>query len=275
MWLNERVMSAVVNWLTEETHDQGLPLSDFASVRSHLRRADVILVEGRSRVSGVIQAVTLSSWSHAALYVGRLADLPDTETVRRAARRHGWTSDQQLLCEAELGRGTVLTPLEAYDGYHLRICRPENLLPEDVDLVIDYAMGRLGTPYNLRQILDLLRFFFPYGLLPRRWRSSLFEVGHGDFTRTVCSTLIARAFASVRYPILPTIQQNASGKYIFRSRNSKLFAPRDFDYSPYFEIIKYPFLGDDCAMYRNLHWAEEEVADQPLDNADARPDAGG
>lgn len=264
MWLHHRAMNAVVRWLTAECYPEGLPLNDFRRTREHLQPADVLLVEGRTRVAGVIQAVTLSSWSHSAIYLGRLRDLPQTADVLAQAAENGWSEDQQLLCEAELGKGTVLCSLETYDGFHLRICRPTELLREDADKVVVFVLNRLGTPYDIRQIFDMLRFFFPYGLLPRRWRSSLFEAGHGDLTRTVCSTLIARAFASVRYPILPHVQQDAQGEYVLLHRNSRLFAPRDFDYSPYFEIIKYPFMGNDVAMYRDLHWEEEEPSEKPL-----------
>ena len=270
MWLNNRVMHGVVGWLTEERQPEGLPLSDFTSMRKHLQPTDVLLVEGRTRVSGVIQAVTLSSWSHSALYVGRLADLGANDAVAKLAEKHEWGPDQHLICEAELGLGTVLAPLEKYDGYHLRICRPNSLCPEDVEPILNYVLNRLGTPYDLRQILDLLRFLFPYGLLPRRWRSSLFEAGHGDLTRTVCSTLIAQAFAHVRYPVLPTVHRDRDheGKFIFQRRNCKLFTPRDFDYSPYFEIIKYPFFGDDVGMYRTMRWEGDEVAEQAVPTAE-------
>lgn len=264
MWLHHRAMNAVVRWLTEECYPEGLPLNDFRRTREHLQPADVLLVEGRTRVAGVIQTVTLSSWSHSAIYLGRLRDLPKIPEVRAQAAEHGWPDDQQLLCEAELGKGTVLCPLETYNGFHLRICRPTDLLPEDANKVIEFVLNRLGTPYDIRQIFDMLRFFFPYGLLPRRWRSSLFEAGHGDFTRTVCSTLIARAFASVRYPILPHVQFDAEGEFVLLQRNCRLFSPRDFDYSPYFGIIKYPFLGDDVAMYRDLRWEEDEPSEKPL-----------
>lgn len=275
MWINKRVMNAVVSWLTEECQPDGLPLSDFRRTREHVQPGDVVLVEGRTRVSGVIQAVTLSSWSHSALYVGRLDELPAHPQVQKMAKKHGWSGSQQLLAEAELGLGTVLAPLEKYDGYHLRICRASTLCPEDTAPIIKFVLDRLGTPYNLRQILDLLRFFFPYGLLPRRWRSSLFEVGHGDFTRTVCSTLIAQAFAHVRYPVLPTVQRDRhnEGQFVFQRRNCKLFTPRDFDYSPYFEIIKYPFFGNDVGMYRSMHWLEDEVAEQPIPDPAVTPQA--
>lgn len=266
MWLHQRAMNGVIRWLTKECHPEGLPLSSFDHICQHLQPADVLLVEGRTRVAGVIQAVTLSSWSHSALYAGRLRDLPQTGEIQAQAEQQGWQPDQQLLCEAELGKGTVLTPIDCYEGFHMRICRPTSLLREDACKVIEYVCQRLGTPYDIRQILDLLRFFFPYGLLPRRWRSSLFEVGHRDFTRTVCSTLLAKAFASVRYPILPTVQKER-GEYVLKPRNTRLFTPRDFDYSPYFEIIKYPFLADDVAMYRDLRWEEEQPAEGPAKQA--------
>ncbi|NNJ96604.1 MAG: hypothetical protein HKP12_05535, partial [Gammaproteobacteria bacterium] len=35
----------------------------------------------------------------------------------------------------------------------------------------------------------------------------------------------------------------------------KLITPSDFDYSPYFDVIKYPMLDlDDLAVYRKLPW---------------------
>jgi len=107
--------------------------------------------------------------------------------------------------------------------------------------------------------MDLARFFFPWGVLPRRWRSSLFQHNAGEATRTVCSTLLAEAFGSVNFPILPFIWRATDGSIRFFKRNPRLFAPRDFDYSPYFHIIKYPFLGmGDLGLYRRLPWSEDD-----------------
>ena len=41
-------------------------------------------------------------------------------------------------------------------------------------------------------------------------------------------------------------------------RNPYLFTPKDFDYSPYFEIIKYPLFNPDEPLpyYRRLPWAK-------------------
>lgn len=256
--LRKALLSPVVRWLARETHPPGMPLNDFGRLREHLQPADVVLVQGLSRMSGVIQAVTLSSWTHAALYIGTLDELSDQALAARLTRDNGWSGDQQLLIEAEVGLGCVITPVDRYEPYHLRLCRPRDLPASDRETVVRHAISRLGTAYDLRQIVDLLRFLFPYGLLPRRWRSSLFEIGHGQATRLVCSTLIAESFHAVRYPILPHLQRGKDGGHIFRYSNSRLFTPRDFDYSPYFDIIKYPFFGDeDTRLYREMDWDDD------------------
>lgn len=253
------LLQPVVRWLASERQvPADLPMHDFGRLQEHLQSADVVLVEGLSRMSGVIQAVTLSSWTHAALYIGRLGELADRQLASRLAAEYGWHDQQQLLIEAEVGRGCIISPLDRYARHHLRICRPRDLSTEDRDLVLATAIARLGADYDLRQIFDLLRFLFPYGLLPRRWRSSLFEIGHGDATRMVCSTLVAEAFRAVRYPILPHLQRAPGGGHVFVHSNSRLFTPRDFDYSPYFDVIKYPFFGDqDRQLYQQMEWDED------------------
>ena len=248
---------ALSRWLAAETSPLGMPRNDFARLCEHLEPADIVLVEGRSRVSGIIQSVTLSSWTHAALYVGRLDEItPSAETER--LRGAGVTGQALIVLEAEIGEGVHLTPIARYAREHLRLCRASELSAADASAVVAYALARLGTPYNLRQIADLLRFFFPYGLLPRHWRSSLFAIGHGDLASTICSTLLARAFASVRYPILPTMHRAADGTTRFHRCNARLITPRDFDHSPYFSVVKYPFFGDDVRRYRELDWDDEQ-----------------
>ncbi|MDN5938409.1 MAG: hypothetical protein L0H83_07075 [Salinisphaera sp.] len=264
MRLAQWLIQAVSRWLAQETQPAGMPLNDFERLCEQLRPADVILVEGRSRFSGVIQAVTLSSWTHAALYLGRLGDLADRDLAAELTTRHGWSEERQLLIEAEIDRGCVITPVDSYAPYHLRLCRPRNLLPADRDAVLAHALANLGRTYNLRQVLDLLRFFFPYGLLPRRWRSTLFEAGHGEATRVICSTMIAKAFEAVRFPILPILHRAPGGGYVFHQRNARIYVPRDFDYSPYFDIIKYPFFGDDdVRLYRELRWDDAQRTSVP------------
>ena len=108
--------------------------------------------------------------------------------------------------------------------------------------------------------MDLARFMFPYWFLPKRWRSTLFEHNAGRPTKTVCSTMIAEAFSRVRFPIIPVIHQDQDGQLSLIRNNSKLVTPRDFDHSPYFDVIKYPILDfDELGIYRKLPWDRTSV----------------
>ncbi len=254
------LMGKLAKWLNKESPaDYGnVPLSDFERLGEELRQADVVLVEGLSRVSGVIKAVTLSPWTHSALYIGRIDEIKDGALKNKIAEHYTGDLRDQLLLEAMLGEGTIIVPLSKYKGQHLRICRPKGLSKDDRAHVMSYAVNQLGYSYDIRHLLDLYRFLIPYTLLPRRWRSSLFKRGAGETTRNVCSYMIADAFSSVNFPILPVAQRGEDGQLKLYKRNTRLFTPRDFDYSPYFDIIKYPYLGfDDVAAYRALPWNTE------------------
>ncbi|MDT8383511.1 MAG: YiiX/YebB-like N1pC/P60 family cysteine hydrolase [Gammaproteobacteria bacterium] len=249
-----------IGWLTHQHAATDVPQCDFERLSFEIRPCDVLLIEGRSRVSDVIKTITQSQWTHSALYIGRLHDIEDPVT-----REHlGWLYDgdpnDQLVIEPLLGKGTIISPLKDYAGDHVRICRPTGLTRPDVGKVVAFAAKHLGHDYDVRQMLDLARFLFPYGILPRRWRSSLFEHNIGLPTRTICSTMIAAAFSSIHFPILPVARRTADGTIRLFKRNTRLYVPRDFDTSPYFQIIKYPMLGlDDIAVYRQLPWDTEGV----------------
>lgn len=256
--LTESLGRRISAWLTR---DRGpactTTLCDFDRLRFEIRPGDVILVEGRSRVSDVIKLITQSPWTHAALYIGRVHDIADPAVRERVLGCYDGDPNEQLLVEALLGEGTLVNPITKYRSEHLRICRPGALAPADAQKVIARAVSRLGSDYDVRQLLDLARFLFPYSFLPRRWRSTLFEHNAGAPTRTVCSSMLAEAFGAVHFPILPIMERLAGGGVRLYQRNFRLFTPRDFDYSPYFEIIKYPYLGiNELASYRKLPWDE-------------------
>jgi hypothetical protein len=88
----------------------------------------------------------------------------------------------------------------------------------------------------------------------------MLALGSGDPTRAICSTLIAQAFQSVRYPILPSVTRRPAARddcndcydEILHIRHHSLFVPRDFDISPYFEIVK-PSLANGFD-HRQLRW---------------------
>ena len=72
--------------------------------------------------------------------------------------------------------------------------------------------------------------------------------------------MIAEAFYSVKYPILPLFRKLGKNGVELIPRNTRLYTPADFDYSPYFDIKKYPFMGSsDSTPYRDLPWNKDGV----------------
>lgn len=260
----KKVRKYVDNWLTEEPNYEGIIPCDFNRLKYEIKPGDVLLIEGHSRVSNIIRGITQSPWTHAALYIGRLIDFED-EKIKDDIRKHIDTKEnKRLIIEGLLDRGTVVSPLSSYKKHHIRICRPIGITPADTFHVVNYAVQSLGQPYNVRHLLDLMRFLLPWRFLPRRWGSSLFRTSTGAPDSQICSSLIAEAFSSVQFPILPFLTNNANtGMEVFQ-RNPHLFSPKDFDYSPYFEIIKYPFFNPDEPLpyYRRLPWTKSGMLHQ-------------
>lgn len=250
----QKITQWLVDWITYEEPNNELPLCDFERIRYEIRPCDVLLIEGRSRVSDVIRHITQSPWSHACLYIGRLHDVDNPHLREKLAKHFRGDSNVQLVIEGYLGQGTIVSPIDNYKNSHIRICRPRGLYREDAQQVLDFAINKLGTGYDVRQIFDLARFFLPWSIMPRRWRSTLFENHITQATRTVCSTIIAEAFTSIEFPILPLVKQHEETGIELYPRNPRLFTPRDFDYSPFFDIIKYPFVSFGEVPYRKLPW---------------------
>jgi hypothetical protein len=220
-----------------------------------LHPGDVLLVDGNSTFSTAIKYLTQSSWSHAALFVGDL--LPPVENGE----------EQPMLVEADVNDGVRGVGLALYAHLHTRICRPVGLNNNEITTVINYAVSRLGYKYDLQNIVDLARYLLPTPPVPLRFRRRLLSLGSGDPTLAICSSLIAQAFQAIRYPILPKIvmqeSENPSCKNcheeMLHIRHHSLFTPRDFDVSPYFQIIK-PTL--ECGFDpHNLLW-EKNPANQ-------------
>ena len=69
--------------------------------------------------------------------------------------------------------------------------------------------------------------------------------------------MIAEAFRAVHYPILPKITLTRSRQaieQILEIRHSSLYCPRDFDISPYFNVVK-PTIARGFD-YEALNWVE-------------------
>jgi Permuted papain-like amidase enzyme, YaeF/YiiX, C92 family len=213
-----------------------------------LAPGDLLLVEGNSRVSTAIKYLTQSTWSHVCMYAGVGED------------------GKGYLVEADLVAGVIRSPLTKYVGYNLRICRPVNLTEQDRRATIQYLLDREGYLYDTRNIFDLMRYLLPTPPVPSQFRRRLIAFGSGDPTKGICSTLIAQAFQSVRYPILPRQVQVCRGDtpghcddVLLESKHFSHFTPRDFDLSPYFEIIKPTIRA--AFDYKKILWLENNVTE--------------
>ncbi len=253
-WLGERLSRYLSQ--THHTHSLAAP-TDPARLMACLQPGDVLLVEGQSRFSVAIKYLTQSTWSHAALYVGDASGLSDAQGLPRC------------FLEADLREGVRLVSVATYAGLHCRVCRPVGLDTHEVEALVGHAMARLGQQYDLKNVIDLARYLLPTPPVPVRWRRRMLALGSGDPTRAICSTLIAQAFQSVRYPILPHVE-NVTTKdpmcpgcmdEILHVRHHSLFAPRDFDVSPYFAVIK-PTLAAGFNPHA-LTWHDEPRAATP------------
>ena len=127
------------------------------ALRRSIKPGDVLLIEGRNHISGIIKYLTQTTWSHAALYVGPIAGRT--------------TADDQPceLIESNLDNGVICVPLLKYAQFHTRICRPIGLSADDCRIVCNYAIERIGLRYDLKNLIDLARYLVPLPV-PQRWR---------------------------------------------------------------------------------------------------------
>jgi hypothetical protein len=262
-------------------HYRRFVYNDPRKLKARIEPGDVLLVDGDQRVSEAVKYLTQSSWSHSALFVGDALLRRDEATRRETLRRFGRES-RFLIAEALVDKGVTVSPLVKYVNFNVRICRPVGLTSADRQAVIEHVLARVGHTYDRRNFFDLTRYVFPFHLIPPRLREDALHFGSGIATETICSTLLAEAFASVRFPILPMparelpttlvqrVRQRLLGRPtrrawsgLWRARHPTLCVPRDFDLSPYFEIVKFS-AGELSEMdYRKLRWDETGSAASP------------
>src|SRR6266581_8803288 len=157
-WVLNRFGGAIARYLEKPLRGfEPFTPSDPNALRASLRPGDVLLVEGNNRISGVIKYLTQSTWSHAALHVGAMPGkaTPDGEA--------------HVLIEANIGEGVVSAPLSKYLHCQTRICRPVGLSEADCERVCRYASKRIGLGYDFKNVVDLMRYLFPWPMT-QRWR---------------------------------------------------------------------------------------------------------
>ena len=284
MGLRNWVRKRIVRFMTKSVaHYHRYGHNDFEALRKHIRKGDVLLVEGDQRVSVVIKYLTQSSWSHAALYVG-------DELVRRGGELAAFVLESfgddahDLIVEA-LYDGVVASPLDKYVDFNVRLCRPHQLRAEHLGIILDDAIEAIGWRYDLRNMLELAVRLPLASLLPRRFRLEERRLGSGVVSAVICTSLLGRLFRKVRFPVLPTVSfaeeqqvpvarkrrfglfphRRRRARGVYRPRHPTRITPRDFDVSPYFEIVKFNAIGNRDFDYVDIRWADElpEALDQP------------
>ena len=273
-----KLVSFTVGLLTKPLNRYTLFIpNDIGNLKRFIRKGDVILIEGNERISQVIKYLTQSSWSHSAFYVGDEPLRRDPELKKKLIEQFGDDADS-LIVEALVDSGVTYSPISKYRDFNLRVCRPYNLANGDLKRVIDEVMRAVGDTYDIRNVIDLARYFLPVTLVPRRFRRKALQFGSGEPTRVICSSMIAECFAYVKFPVVPSFQElpldssqtrqtglrrlisrpDARRYGILRRVSPTLITPRDFDLSPYFEIVKFNVIEDLKFDYRSIKWAEEE-----------------
>ena len=254
-----------IKFWTDEVATSRPFISQYNNIIDHIRPGDIILSEGNTRSALLIKKMTQSPWTHVSLYLGRLHDIESECMRNKIIEAYNPAPNEQLIFESFFGRGNYIDNIQILKTKHIRLCRPYQISHSDIQHVLNYAINHLGADYNLRHLLDLGRFVFAAKYIPRKWNSTLFEKDDSSAREEICSGIIAKAFMSVHYPILPSFQSTNLKHQEFIHRNPKLFIPADFDYSPYFKIIKFPkFHAYETPVYHHLPWNEEYMSNDDL-----------
>ena len=285
MALRGWITSRIFEWLSKPMpHYERHVWNDPHSLQHHVRKADILLVDGDTRVAQIIQYLTKSLWSHAALYIGDELVRRGGPAAEEAIAAHGEEGARHLMIEA-LPDGVVASPITKYIDYNIRLVRPHRLRPEDQKRILEDGIGSLGLAYDVENILDLARYLIPVKIVPERFRRTALHLGSTEITEVICSSLLGRLFHRVRFPILPVIDhpdgfdapspqrrrgvlrrifgyESSGYTEIFRMRHPTLLTPRDFDLSPYFEIVKFNVIADGGFDYQKIQWAD--VDDEPV-----------
>jgi len=264
---------------------------DVSALRRSIRKADVLLVEGDQRISVMIKYLTQSTWSHVALYIG-------DEILRRGgpqaeeARAVFGNDADSLLVEA-LPQGVVLSPLSKYYDFNMRLCRPHGLRAVHQRRILDDAIASVGRSYDLTNIRSLLFYFLPIEFFRRRFHGPTARSVSGALpTEVICTSLIGHLFQRVSFPVLPELTfierqavesssvrrwfRKLSGREdphylaLFQDISPTLLAPRDFDLSPYFEIVKFSVIERGSFDYTRIQWVDEnDEVEASKENSDA------
>lgn len=226
--LKIKIINLLIQYLASNKGNFTNLYSNFDSLCYEIKQGDVILVEGHSKISHIIRTMTHSPWTHACLYIGRLYDIESPIVRKKITQHYNCAPDKQLIIESILGKGTIIRSIDVYKTHHMRICRPLGISRKHIQQLIDFSTNRIGVKYDIKNILHIAKLLMPWKIIRKLFGNSMLKKNKGIPTHEICSTMIAESFNNINYPIS------------IDKRNNKILTPSDFDYSPYFQIIKYP-----------------------------------
>lgn len=172
-----------------------------------------------------------------------------------------------LVIEAFAGKGVVAAPLQKYIDHNIRIARPFGISKSDLRTVIERVINNLGKKYDSKNIIDIALLLLPRWLIPMRKRRITECIGKCNDYQVICSGMVAEAFHSVGYPIVPDLRPQTNHKVsrvnpfggALVKRHYSQVLPRDFDLSPNFEIIKFNIIAEKKFKYKSLQWNQEPL----------------
>jgi len=245
--------------------------NNFENLYKHIRKGDLVLIEGRSKMSRIIKLFTNSHWSHNAIYVG------DELIKKNRPFREKYLSEfgddaKHLVIEAFAGKGVIASPIRKYYDYNIRVCRPYGISPTDLRTVMEAVIGNLGKRYDEKNIIDIALMLLPSWMNPYKKRSMKACLGNCNDFQVICSGMVAQAFQNVGYPIIPvlkpteedqkTLKKNPYGEKLVMRHYSQVL-PRDFDLSPNFEIVKFNIIAGGKFEYKSFSWDDDPITTFP------------
>jgi len=241
--------------------------NNMRKLKKHIKKGDIVLVEGNQRLSELIKIFTQSHWSHSAFYVGDEL-IQEGSSFREKLLAEFGDDANYMVIEAIAGQGVIASPIHKYEFHNIRVCRPYGITKSDLGEVIDFVVANLGREYDNRNIYDLAFTLIPMGLNPWKNQSVEICIGNCDEFGVTCSGLIGKAFQTVGYPISPAIHLEDDKKEPLDEdspyggsvtmRHYSQITPADFDLSPNFSVVKFNIIEDENFDYKALNLLKEE-----------------
>ena len=83
----------------------------------------------------------------------------------------------KVVVDVDVVEGVRTIPLSAFAGMHTRICRPVGLSEAEIDALVAFMLERRGITYDLKNIVDLARYFVRTPPLPGSLRRRALSLG--------------------------------------------------------------------------------------------------